>query len=167
MTDSVAPRWLSFDRLLRKPLRLLLQQGLSPERLAACLVLGFLLGVFPLPGSTTLLCASVALLMGLNLAAMQLVNYMVYPLQLILLVPFMQIGRWLFGSRGEAVSPRTLQLALHAGWAAAFHSLAGLVLQAIGAWFVLAPPVALLLYPLLRTVLRRLSRRTGWMEVPS
>jgi uncharacterized protein (DUF2062 family) len=66
-------------RKLVRPLVDLLRQGVSPEKIALSVALGVTLGVFPLLGSTTALCALAAFTMQLNLAAIQLVNYFVYP----------------------------------------------------------------------------------------
>lgn len=147
--------WLR--RRFASPLLALLRQGLEPDRLAACLTLGLLLGVFPVLGTTTLLCAAVAVAFKLNVATMQAVNYVAYPLQIGLLAPLMQAGGYLFGRHGQAVSPRMLSLLIHGGWMHAFHLLAWLTLQAVAAWLLLAPPAAAAFYLLLRSLLRRIA----------
>jgi uncharacterized protein (DUF2062 family) len=82
-----------------KPVRLvleLLSQGITPHKIALCIALGAMLGVTPLIGSSTILCAAVAVMFGINLPLIQVVNYLVYPLQLLLLIPFIQAGQWLY-----------------------------------------------------------------------
>lgn len=74
-------------RRLVQPVIALLSQGITPEKIALSLAIGIVLGVFPVLGSTTLLCAAAAMVFRLNLPAIQLVNYIVYPLQLALFVP--------------------------------------------------------------------------------
>src|SRR5579872_6178647 len=81
-----------------EPLLSLLRQGLSPERLALSVALGIALGVFPVLGTTTLLCGLAAILFRLNVPAMQLVNYLVFSLQLALLIPFIRLGELLYGA---------------------------------------------------------------------
>lgn len=71
--------------------------GMTPQKLALCMMLGIFLGVFPLIGTTTLLCAFAALVLRLNLPAIQAVNYAVYPLQILLIFPYMLAGSKLFG----------------------------------------------------------------------
>ena len=70
----------------------LLRTGLTPRELAWSTAAGLVLGVLPMPGITTLLGLGVALLFGLNQPALQLANYLAYPLQLVLLVPFFRMG---------------------------------------------------------------------------
>jgi uncharacterized protein (DUF2062 family) len=83
-------------RRLVRPVLDLLRQGVTPEKIALSLALGVALGVFPVLGSTTALCALAALALRLNLPAIQIVNYFVYPLQIALLIPFFRLGERLF-----------------------------------------------------------------------
>ncbi len=111
---------------------------MAPESIALSVALGVVLGVFPVFGCPTIFCALAALALGLNLPAIQAVNYLAYPLQFILLVPFIRLGGWLF--RFTPGPPNLLAASLHA----------------IVAWFCVCAPAGLLLYVF---VLAALSRR--------
>ncbi len=63
-------RWL-------RPFIKLLRQGVSPEKIALTISLGIILGVTPVLGSTVLLCTLAAIVLRLNLPAIQLVNGLV------------------------------------------------------------------------------------------
>src|SRR5262250_3415773 len=91
-------------RKLVLPIIDLLRQGITPEKIAQSLAFGIVLGVFPVLGSTTILCALAAIIFRLNLPAIQLVNYFVYPLQLALLIPFIRFGEILFRSPHVSLS---------------------------------------------------------------
>ena len=91
-------------RKLVLPIIDLLCQGITPEKIAQSLAFGIVLGVFPVLGSTTILCALAAIVFRLNLPAIQLVNYFVYPLQLALLIPFIRFGEILFHSPHVSLS---------------------------------------------------------------
>lgn len=75
----------------------LLRQGTTPRKLAITCALGVVIGIFPLYGSTTLLCFALAVPLRLNVLLIQAVNYLLTPVQLLLILPFMQSGTWLFG----------------------------------------------------------------------
>ena len=75
----------------------LLKQGITPQKIALAVALGVLLGIAPVLGTTIVSCTVAALALGLNLPLIQLVNNLVYPLQLLLLIPFVQAGQRLFG----------------------------------------------------------------------
>src|SRR6267154_4289891 len=85
-----------FKRRLVRPILNLLRQGITPEKIALSVALGAALGVFPALGWSTTLCAIAAIVLRLNLPAIQLVNYFVYPSQIVLLVPFFLCGEKLF-----------------------------------------------------------------------
>lgn len=128
-----------------------LRMGVSPQRLALTLALGFAIGCLPVVGITTALCALVALALRLNLPAIQAANYAAMPVQLILIVPLMRLGSWMFTSRPQPSLQSTLHgFSLHTLYASG--SLAG---QALGAWLVLAAPTVLLMTLCLTLVLRR------------
>lgn len=135
-----------------------LSQGISPRRLALTLALGFAIGCIPVVGIPTVLCAGLALALRLNLPAIQMANYVAMPLQLVLILPFVRLGRWILPVHAaQAFDPRallhlpTLNLTAHA--AAALGGMAG---EALLAWLLVAiPGVALLTYALTR-MLRRI-----------
>jgi hypothetical protein len=83
------------------PLLNLLTQGITPEKLALSVGLGVSLGIFPMLGSTTILCAVFGFLFRVYQPAIQVVNYFTYPLQLILLIPFSNRADPIFDSRNS------------------------------------------------------------------
>ena len=131
-----------------------LLQGISPSRLALTLALGFAIGCFPVVGIPSALCALLALALKLNLPAIEAANYLVMPLQLALIVPFVRLGGWLVASRLNQL-PALGGLA-HASPHNLLAALAGLAGQAILAWFVIAIPAVLLLTAALTLLLRRI-----------
>ena len=76
-----------------------LQQGISPEKLALGLAFGVTLGIIPLMGATTLLCFLAALAFRLNIPFVQLVHYVISPLQIILYIPFLRWGTDIFSKQ--------------------------------------------------------------------
>lgn len=135
-----------------------LSQGISPRRLALTLALGFAVGCIPLVGLPTVLCAALALALRLNLPAIQAANYVAMPLQLVLIVPFVRLGRWLVPPHtGPVFEPRTLlhlpvfHLATH--FATLMGGLAG---QAMLAWLLVAAPAVALMTLALTRMLRRI-----------
>src|SRR6266849_7485271 len=103
-----------FYRRLLRPILDLLRQGVTPEKMALSLALGGALGVFPALGCTTLLCTIVAIVLRLNLPAIQIVNYFVYPIQIALLLPFFRLGEKLFRATHLPVSVAQIHGMIHA-----------------------------------------------------
>jgi uncharacterized protein (DUF2062 family) len=136
----------------------LLRQGVTPEKISLAIALSAAIGVIPVLGTTMLLTAAAAAVLELNLVAMQLVGWLVYPLQLVLIVPFMRIGSRLFGLMAVPPLPEFLKLLA--------HDLFGTIrlfwpatLTAIAAWLLLCPIVVGVIYGVLIYPLRRLDRR--------
>jgi len=139
---------------MRGNMRAWLGQGISPQRLAITLALGFAIGCLPVFGISTLLCAGLALGLGLNLPAMQAANYAAMPLQLALIVPFVRLGGWLFSS-----SPAQTNLSglwLHPSMSGFALQSGALVGHALAAWLLIAGPAVLALFAPLTLLLRRI-----------
>jgi uncharacterized protein (DUF2062 family) len=148
-------RQLLRDRVLL-PLQDQLTQGASPDHLALALSLGLVVGVVPVLGITTALCALLAVALRLNQPAIQLANYLAYPLQLLLFIPSFQAGAWLFGRPPIAFSLGQLQAELAADALGTIGRYLVDNLRALAAWGALAPVLGALLYLLLRAALSRL-----------
>lgn len=147
------------QRRLIRPVIELLRQGVTPEKIALSIVFGITLGVFPVLGSTTALCAIAALAFHLNLPAIQIVNYFVYPLQIALLIPMFRLGEKLFGAPHLPLSVAQIYAMIHANVAGAIRALWTTTWHAIVVWCLLAPVAALALYVILAPLLRRVARR--------
>ena len=135
-----------------------LTQGVTPQKITLTIALGISLAMFPILGSTTLLCAVVAFSLKLNQPIIQLVNWLVYPLQFVLLLPFVRIGEWLTCAPRVSFSiPELLQK---------FHEAPGNFMREFGmtgvhgiiAWLLIAPFVAALIYFLLLPPLKKLAQ---------
>lgn len=73
-----------------------LHKGTTPRQLALTCALGIVVSIFPFVGITTWVCLGLAIMLRLNIAIIQLVNYLFFPLQLILMLPFINLGTFLF-----------------------------------------------------------------------
>jgi uncharacterized protein (DUF2062 family) len=139
---------------IKRNAALWLRQGISPRRLALTLALGFAIGCIPVVGVPTVLCAALALLLRLNLPAIQAANYAVMPLQLVLIVPFIRFGGWIVSS-GPSQAAKAGAL-LHAAPLKLLTQLGALAGQAMLAWLLIAVPAVLLLTFSLTPLLRRI-----------
>jgi uncharacterized protein (DUF2062 family) len=137
----------------------LLRQGVTPERMALSLALGVALGVFPVLGTTTALCALAAFVWRLNLPAIQIVNYFVYPLQIVLILPFFRAGENLFGAPHLPLSVPQIIATIHASFWSATRFLWTTIWHAAVAWCLVAPLFVALAYVVLVPVLRRVTTR--------
>lgn len=123
-----------------------LKQGLSPRKLALTFSLGFVLSMFPVPGTTTALTMLFAYLFGLNYVIIQLINWLVAPICLALIIPFTHLGQYIFGSEESKISIDELMKAFDHGLIQGFKQVLQYQLYAIFGWAVSALPSLALLY---------------------
>jgi uncharacterized protein (DUF2062 family) len=134
-----------FQRKISIPLKNLLKEGITPERLALSLSCGVTIGSFPVVGSTTAICIVIALALRLNLLAILLGNWLAYPLQLMLIFPFILLGDNLFGSPASS-NPQSIAALFRSDMMDALRMSSVAVFHAAVAWAVIAPFALACLY---------------------
>jgi hypothetical protein len=110
-----------------------LTAGLTPERIALIIAVGFVFGTFPVLGLAGILCLVVAVVLRLHVAALQIVGQIVTPLQYALLLPLARLGARVVGFRG---------------------GIGGAVIHAVTGWFCVCVPLGLVLYVALLFLMR-------------
>lgn len=146
-----------FRRKVIDPVLKLLKQGISPEKIALCMSIGVVISIFPVIGITTLMCAIVAIILRLNLPAMQIVNYLAYPLQIALIIPFFHFGAMLFGVEPLPLSAQDLITMFKTDFWGSINQLWGTTLRAIAAWCLICLPTTAGLYYILRPIIRKMA----------
>ncbi|MBP7831345.1 MAG: DUF2062 domain-containing protein [Kiritimatiellae bacterium] len=148
-----------FRRKVGIPLLNLFRQGITPEKIAQCLVLGAVISVFPVLGTTTVLCAVAAVRLKLNLPAIQAVNWLFGGVQLALIWPFLRLGEWVFRAEPLPFSPAELAARLKEHPWEFLQSFQAAVLYAVAGWLVAAVPAAWLAYRVAKAVLAARGKR--------
>jgi hypothetical protein len=157
-----------WQRRVVAPVVAQLRQGITPEQVALTLALGGVLGIFPILGATTLLCGVVGVWLRLNQPLIQLVNYLVYPLQILLLIPFYRAGERLFGADPVPIANVPDLIARFGADPWRFLVDYGLVgLYGIAVWCLAALPLTALGYALLKPVLGHLAAATKRGAAPT
>ena len=157
MTVNAAPKESWWRRRLVAPVVAQLMVGISPGRIAWAISLGVVLGVFPVMGTTTLVCFAAGWLLRLNQPVLHVFSNLVYPLHLALILVFIRVGERLYGAPQMSFSlPQLLgrfkddplQFARDFGMTA-WHG--------VSAWLLIAPVAALLIKLAILPVLRQLA----------
>jgi uncharacterized protein (DUF2062 family) len=150
-----------FKKRVVDPLLALLKQGISPEALALSVAFGIGIGIFPVLGISTILLTLLALAFRLNLPSIQLVNYLVSPLQLLLIIPFVRVGEHLLGAAPQPLSISAGFALLSQGALFAIRVLWDAIIHAAIGWALLGPPLIYLLYRGFDVVFKRAALRYG------
>jgi uncharacterized protein (DUF2062 family) len=146
-----------WGRRLVAPVVAQLTVGISPERVAWAISLGVVLGVFPIMGTTTLVCLVAGWLLRLNQPVLHVFSNLVYPLHLVLILVFIRLGERVYGAPRMSFSiPQLLgkfkddplQFARGFGMSA-WHG--------VSAWLLVAPVAAVLVKIAVMPVLKKVA----------
>jgi uncharacterized protein (DUF2062 family) len=133
----------------------LLKQGLSPAKLSLVVALGITLSIFPVLGTTTLICTLVSIFFNLNLPAMQLANYAAFPFQIILFFPFLKLGETVSKVSLDPLSKIQLISTFDEGIFYAIEKLSNYLLVACLGWSLAVLPIYIILYFLISSLLKK------------
>lgn len=158
-----APRRALWRRWLADPVLGQLTQGITPRKISLTIAVGGALALFPILGTTTVLCAVAAIALGLNQGIIQGVNALCTPIYFPLIVAFVRLGETLSGSAHSRVNIPAMidQFSHHPGQ---FLRQFGLTaLHAVLGWACTAPFLVALIYlvalPPLRVAAARIRQR--------
>jgi uncharacterized protein (DUF2062 family) len=146
---------------LKKVIHEQLTQGATPKGLALTCAAGISIGCFPLLGLTTTLCLILGVVFRLNQPLLQVVNYLMYPVQILLIPFFLRLGEAIFFAE-----PMTFNIQQLAGEFVAdpllFFSKYGLAgLHAVVAWCLIAPVIAFIVFKIGLPIFHKIHLQRG------
>jgi uncharacterized protein (DUF2062 family) len=98
-------------RWLVEPIRKQLVQGTSPEALAWATAVGMTIGIIPLMGTVSTLAFLVSAVFKLNQSVSHLFSRAMLPFHLLLILPFIQLGRKIYGAKPlESTIPEMMKI---------------------------------------------------------
>jgi uncharacterized protein (DUF2062 family) len=157
MTSDAPPRPSFWQRRLGDPVRALLTQGVTPDKLAATFAAGTAASLFPFLGFTTTLNIAIGLWFRMNQPLLQIINYLLTPLHLLMILVYVRLGEWIWVSDDEHFSVTDMLRSFHElsfmdflrkfGWAG---------IHAFTAWALTAPILVAVIYFSLRPMMRHL-----------
>ncbi len=150
-----------------------LTQGITPEKIALTLAVGSACALFPILGTTILLCFVVGVVLRLNQPLIQLVNALFTVPHILIVYGLIRLGDLMFGvpqprfTVSEFVIRRphsipnlwSILLTLWREHGLYFHRFGEIALHALVAWAVVAPVWIFLVYRLTRPALTRAAAR--------
>ena len=156
---SAPPRPSFWQRRVIDPIAQQLTQGLTPEKIALTLAVGSAFALFPILGTTTLLCLLMGILLRLNQPIIQIVNALFTPLHIPVIFLMVRFGNFLFRVPYAHVGIRLMNQMFWEDPKEFFERFGITALHAIAGWGLIAPfwmaAVYLIALPVLREALRR------------
>jgi uncharacterized protein (DUF2062 family) len=148
-----------FRRKIINPVLDLLKQGITPEKLSLSVALGITLGIIPLLGIITIVCAFLALHFRLNAAVMIIFSNLVYPIQIALYVPFIRLGEYTFDIPSIPFSLSEVVASIRHDWVEAINRFGLANLLGLFSWAMVAIPLGLGVYYVALYIFRRSKTR--------
>jgi len=161
--NDLQPERSRLHRWVIRPIASQLRQGTSPEKLSWSVSLGLTLGIFPIMGSTSLVCFIVGHLFRLNQPILHLFKTFIYPIHLALILVFIRLGQKLNGVPPIRFSIPEMLALFKADPARFARDFGQAALHGIEAWAI----AAIILIPLLRLISLPLLRKlmsVKWAE---
>lgn len=157
-------RFIGVLKKVKQVIRRELTNGLNVRGGSMAIASSFMIGVFPIMGFSTPLNTLAALLLRLNQPIVQGVNWVMGPLKILLIIPFLRLGEWLFAAEPFAFSLAEFSRIFFNDWWATTRDFAWTFVHAIAGWLLVAPLIYLLIYNVAKALL---SRRTRALEAAS
>ena len=152
-------------RKLVNPLLALLKAGITPEKLSLTVSLGAIIGLIPAFGVTTLIGTVVAARFRLNSPILLLISYFVNPIQIIIALPLVKLGIYIFGGAPLHYSLSQVMHMFRKDWLETINKLWVANLLGIAAWAMLAIPLGFMVYYLTLPVFRKFVLTTKYQYV--
>jgi uncharacterized protein (DUF2062 family) len=137
------------------PFKIIPKEGLSPEKIALSVTIGIVSGLFPVIGFTTIMGLALTAAFRQNLVLVQSVSWLMSLAQLLLIIPLMRMGAFLWNQDNIHITIGKIELAFQPGILAGLQTIGIFHLYGILAWSILLIPTGAFSYYSLLMVVRK------------
>lgn len=124
----------------------LFKQGLTPIELTQSILVSAIISIIPILGVTTILLTALSLKRKLNLPIMIAISYIMWPLQILLIIPFINIGEFIFSIPQSNHSVEDIVASFQEQFFGTLSDLSLELLCGFGGWLLTAVPFFCLVY---------------------
>ena len=124
----------------------LFKQGLSPKELLKSILVASLFSIIPIVGVTTVLLTILSVKRKLNLPIMIALSYLMWPIQLLMIIPFINIGEFIFSIPQSHHSAQEIIASFQESFFGTLSQLSFELLCGFGGWLLTAVPFFTLVY---------------------
>ena len=133
-------------RALKSKTVALFKQGLSPKELTQSILVSALISIIPIVGVTTVLLTILSVKRKLNLPIMIAISYLAWPLQILMIIPFINIGEFIFSIPQSNHSAQEIIASFQESFFGTLSQLSFELLCGFGGWLLTAVPFFTLIY---------------------
>ena len=152
---------LNFKEIIRRelhPYRTILKEGVPIEKLISSISVGTVSGLFPLIGLTSVVCFFLTIARKQNAVIAQTINWLLTPVQLLLIIPFMRLGATLLMREPIKITLKEIINAFSEGVLHGFATVGILHVYAILSWAIIAIPLLIIVQLALPAGIRLLQK---------
>jgi len=124
----------------------LLKQGLTPKELSQSIIVSGLISTIPILGVSTFMITAVSLKRKLNLPVMISMSYLLWPLQILLIIPFIRVGEFIFSVPRHHHTIEEIISSFQNSFFQTLSQLSFELLCGLGGWLLTAVPIAVGIY---------------------
>jgi uncharacterized protein (DUF2062 family) len=136
----------------------LFKQGLTPIELAQSIIVSGLISTIPILGVSTFLLTALSLKRKLNLPIMIAQSYLLWPIQVIMIIPFINIGEFIFSVPKTNHSAQEISASFQNSFFATLSHLSFELLCGFGGWLLTAVPFSVGVYLLIVYILKTIDK---------
>ena len=133
-------------RALKTKTIALFKQGLTPIELTQSILFAALFSIIPIFGVTTILLTAFSLKRKLNLPIMIAISYLAWPLQILMIIPFINIGEYFFSVPQSHHSVEEIIASFQESFFGTLSQLSFELLCGFGGWLLTAVPFFTVIY---------------------
>jgi uncharacterized protein (DUF2062 family) len=124
----------------------LLKQGLTPKELIQSIIVSGLISTIPILGVSTFMITTVSLKRKLNLPVMISLSYLMWPIQILLIIPFIRVGQFIFSVPRNHHTVEEIISSFQNSFFQTLSQLSFELLCGLGGWILTAVPIAVGIY---------------------
>ena len=132
--------------VLKTKIIALFKQGLTPVELTQSIIVSGLISTIPILGVSTFLLTALSLKRKLNLPIMIAQSYIMWPIQVVMIIPFINIGEFIFSVPKTNHSAQEIIASFQNSFFATLSHLSFELLCGFGGWLLTAVPFSAGLY---------------------
>jgi uncharacterized protein (DUF2062 family) len=144
---------------LRNKIIALFKQGLTPKELTQSIIISLMMSLIPILGISTFVLTTLSLRSKLNLPIMIALSYLMWPIQILLIIPFIRVGEFVFSVHTKNHSLEEIITSFQTSFFKTLSHLSFELLCGFGGWLFTAVPIALGTYfvsiAVLKTVIKK------------
>lgn len=133
----------------------LLKQGLTPKELCQSIIVSGLISTIPILGVSTFMITTVSLKRKLNFPVMISLSYLMWPVQILLIIPFIRVGEFIFSVPRNHHTVEEIISSFQSSFFQTLSQLSLALLCGFGGWLLTAVPAAVGIYGVTLLFLKR------------